>query len=72
MAVKITVLDEDAGIAADMANDIAELHDSIKNTMQKERAIKAYKIVRREYLNLKLEVQHMVLNGVVTILRLQR
>ena len=48
MAVKITVLDKDPKIAAAMANDIAELMDSTKNTMQKERAIRAFEIVEAE------------------------
>jgi uncharacterized protein involved in exopolysaccharide biosynthesis len=59
MAVKITVNDKDPKIAANMANDIAELLDSTKNTMQKERAVKAFKIVETEYLKLKTEVQQM-------------
>jgi hypothetical protein len=59
MAVKITVLDKDANIAANIANDIAELLDSTKNIMQKERAIKALRIVEAEYLKLKSEVQQM-------------
>lgn len=59
MAVKITVNDKDPVIAANMANDIAELLDSTKNTMQKERAMKAFKIVEAEYLKLKFEVQEM-------------
>ncbi|MCD4729856.1 MAG: hypothetical protein K8R74_04595 [Bacteroidales bacterium] len=59
MAVKITVLDKDPEIAAAMANDIAELMDSTKNTMQKERAIRAFKIVEAEYLELIAEVQQM-------------
>jgi uncharacterized protein involved in exopolysaccharide biosynthesis len=59
MAVKITVLDKDPKIAAAMANDIAELMDSTKNAMQKGRAIRAYKIVESEYLELKAEVQQM-------------
>jgi uncharacterized protein involved in exopolysaccharide biosynthesis len=59
MAVKITVNDKDPVIAANMANDIAELLDSTKNTMQKERAMKAFKIVESEYLKLKSEVQQM-------------
>ena len=59
MAVKITVLDKDPVVAAAMANDIAELLDSTKNTMQKERAVMAYRIVEAEYLKLKLEVQQM-------------
>lgn len=59
MAVKITVNDKDPVIAANMANDIAELLDSTKNSMQKERAMKAFKIVEAEYLKLKFEVQEM-------------
>lgn len=48
-AVKITVMDTDADIAARMANDIAELFDSTMNAMQKEVAIKAFKLVETEY-----------------------
>ncbi|HPE57404.1 MAG TPA: Wzz/FepE/Etk N-terminal domain-containing protein [Bacteroidales bacterium] len=49
MAVQISVLDKDPVVAANIANDIAELLDSTKNAMQKERAIRAYKIVEGEY-----------------------
>lgn len=59
MAVKITVLDKDPKIAANMANDIAELLDSTRNAMQKERAVKAFRIVETEYLQLKDEIQQM-------------
>jgi len=59
MAVKITVLDEDPVVAAAMANEIAELLDSTKNAMQKERAVMAFRIVEAEYLKLKAEVQQM-------------
>ncbi|MCD4696427.1 MAG: hypothetical protein K8S16_09335, partial [Bacteroidales bacterium] len=59
MAVKIIVLDKDPDTAALIANDIAELLDSTKNSMQKERALKAFKIVEAEYLELKNEVQVM-------------
>jgi len=59
MAVKITVLDKDPVLAAKMANDIAELMDSTKNVMQKERAFKAFQIVQAEYLKLRDEVQQM-------------
>ncbi len=59
MAVKITVLDKDPQVAADIANDIAQLLDSTKNIMQKERALKAYRIVESEYLQLKNEIQVM-------------
>ncbi|MCR5013349.1 MAG: hypothetical protein K6A28_01090 [Bacteroidales bacterium] len=48
-AVKITVLDTDAEMAAQMANDIAELFDSTMNGMQKEVAVKAFELVKKEY-----------------------
>ena len=57
MAVKITVLDKDPDTAALIANNIAELLDSTKNQMQKERAIKAFRIVEAEYFQLKNEIQ---------------
>lgn len=60
MAVKITVFDTDPQIAADMANDIAALLDSTKNLMQKERAVKAFKIVENEYNALQSEIQVIV------------
>jgi len=59
MAVEISVLDTDPQMAADIANDIAELLDSTKNRMQKDRAIKAFQIVQEEYLKLKNEVMEM-------------
>jgi uncharacterized protein involved in exopolysaccharide biosynthesis len=59
MAVKINVLDKDPQMAADIANDIADLLDSVKNQMQRERAMIAFKIVESEYLQLKSEVQRM-------------
>lgn len=49
MAVKITVLDRDAQLAADMANDVARLLDSTINKMQKKVAVKAFNIVAAEY-----------------------
>ncbi len=60
MAVKITVFDTDPKIAADMANDIAALLDSTKNLMQKERAMKAFRIVESEYNALQAEIQDIV------------
>jgi len=59
MAVKITVLDKDPHMAAAIANDISELLDSTKNFMQKERAIRAFQIVKTEYLQLIAEIQAM-------------
>ena len=57
MAVQITVLDKDAQLASDMANDVAKLLDSTINGMQKAVAIKAFKIVGNEYNQLKNEVK---------------
>lgn len=48
-AVKITVMDTDPELSAEIANDIAELFDSTMNTMQKEVAVKAYELVKNEY-----------------------
>ncbi len=67
MAVKISVYDEDPQLAADMANDVGELVDSTINTMQKEIAKKAFRIVEKEYLSLKREVE--VKEDSLTILR---
>lgn len=59
MAVKITVLDRDPQVAADIANTISDLVDSTKNSMQKERAMKGFKIVEKEYLKLQSEIAGM-------------
>lgn len=60
MAVKITVFDSDAQMAADIANDIAALLDSTKNAMQRDRAMMAFRIVEKEYHNLEMEVSDIV------------
>ena len=60
MAVKITVFDTDPKMAADIANDIASLVDSTKNSMQHERAMKAFLIVEKEYNALKEEINVIV------------
>ena len=74
MAVKISVYDEDPQLAADMANDVGELVDSTINTMQKEIARKAFRIVEKEYLSLKREVEAkeepVLLKTINTILRI--
>ncbi|MCF8301687.1 MAG: hypothetical protein K9I94_00320 [Bacteroidales bacterium] len=57
MAVEISVLDKDAELAARIANDIANLLDSTKNQMKKERATKGFEIVKDKYLNLKKEIR---------------
>jgi len=58
-AVKISVLDKDPKLAADMANDIAELFDSTMNMMQKQVATKAFQIVEKEYFKLRNNVKQM-------------
>lgn len=67
MAVKITVYDKDPQLAADMANNVAELVDSTINHMQKKIATKAFKIVEAEYHKLSKEI--MVKEDSLTILR---
>ena len=52
MAVEITVMDISPDTSALIANDIANLLDSVKIKMQKERALKGFKIVEKEYLML--------------------
>jgi len=59
MAVEINVLDKDPQKAADIANDISELLDTVKNRMQKERAIIGYEIVKNEFFRLQDEIQQM-------------
>ena len=56
-AVEIKVLDTDPEVAAAIANDIAALLDTIYNKIQKERALKALKIVEEVYLKQKEFVQ---------------
>jgi uncharacterized protein involved in exopolysaccharide biosynthesis len=60
MAVKISVLDTDPQMAADIANTIAELLDSTKTEMQRERAMSAFKIVEQEYIDLQKEISDIV------------
>lgn len=59
MAVKITVLDRDPQMAADIANTISELLDSTKNSMQRERALMGFKIVEQEYNRLGNDIARM-------------
>lgn len=59
MAIKITVLDTDPVVAANIANDISMLYDSTKTFMQRERAMQAYRIVEEEYHKLQLEIKLM-------------
>ena len=49
LSIEITVLDEDPQMAADIANGIAVLYDSIQNEIQAEVAIPAKDIIERAY-----------------------
>lgn len=56
MSVKISVLDKDAQMAADIANDITNLIDTVKINMQRERALEALALVEKEYYTLNHEI----------------
>jgi capsular polysaccharide biosynthesis protein len=49
MSVKIEVLDRNAEMASNIANDIAALYDSTMTRMKHERAMDAFNIIKREY-----------------------
>jgi len=49
MSVEISVMDRDPEYAADMANDISFLVDTVYNNMKKKRALEALRLVEREY-----------------------
>lgn len=49
MSVEISVMDTDPEIAAGIANDISDLVDTVYNSMKKERAREAFRLVEREY-----------------------
>lgn len=53
MSVRVDVLDKDPKIAADIANEIAAMVDTVKNRMLKERSMQGYQIVKAEYDNMK-------------------
>jgi uncharacterized protein involved in exopolysaccharide biosynthesis len=49
MSVEIQVLDTDPKMAADIANDIAQMLDDQKNAIQREQALKALRIVQAQF-----------------------
>lgn len=49
LSIEISVLDEDAQMAADIANEIAAYVDSVYFQIKSSRATEAYQIVNREY-----------------------
>lgn len=56
MSVEITVMDTDPQIAADIANDISDLVDTVYNDMKQARAEAAFELVRKEYLEAQRDV----------------
>lgn len=59
MSVQIEVLDEIPTYASNIANDIAELYDSTKQRIRKERALQGLRIVSQTYNKLQSEVTAM-------------
>ncbi len=59
MSVEIEVLDTDPQMAADIANEIAGMVDSVKNKMLKRVALQAFTIVEKEYKTLVSEINKM-------------
>lgn len=71
LSIRVDVMDEDAQMAAKMANGILDLYDSIKNEIQLEVARPALDIVKRqlqakenEINNIKTELQKLGSEGV--------
>lgn len=57
MSVEITVMDKDPKMAANIANEISNLLDSMKTKIQRDRALEGLKIVAKSYWNLKAEIK---------------
>lgn len=57
MSVEVTVMDKDPQMAADIANEISNLVDTMKTKIQRERALEGLKIVAKSYWNLKAEIK---------------
>jgi len=50
MSVEVKVMDSDAQMAADIANDISDLIDTVYNEMKKQRALASLELVEFEYM----------------------
>ena len=59
LSVKIEVVDKDPAYAANIANEIAFMIDSVKNTMLRKVAKQAFVIVEKEYKTLVSEINKM-------------
>jgi capsular polysaccharide biosynthesis protein len=58
-SVIVEVLDEDPVFAANMANEIAVLVDTVFNEMNKERALKTYNAVKIEYDSISVSIKSL-------------
>lgn len=59
MSVRISVLDQDPQMAADMANAIVDLLDRVKSRIQRERAAVGLNLVKNEYQKVRQELRDM-------------
>ncbi len=59
MSVRVSVLDKNPQMAADIANDISNLVDTVRTNMERERATEALALVQKEYFNLRDQIQVM-------------
>ncbi len=57
-AVEINVRDRDPAMAADIANEIAALADTVQNELRFERAELAFEVARQQYETLREQVKH--------------
>jgi capsular polysaccharide biosynthesis protein len=55
-AVEIKVRDKDPVMAADIANELSALSDSIQNEIRQERALMAYRVAVQRYENIRNEI----------------
>lgn len=56
LSIEISVLDEDPHMAANIANGISQIYDSVRTEIQRQVAQKAYDIIENEYLTKIKEV----------------
>ena len=59
-SIKVTVIDEDPQMAANIANDIVEIMDTIRNDILKERSQKGLMIVENDYKEKQTQVHELV------------
>jgi uncharacterized protein involved in exopolysaccharide biosynthesis len=58
-SIEITILDKDPFMAANMANDVSDLIDTVMNSIRKDRVIQALNIIESEYNAYQLKVKLM-------------